>query len=61
MHPIFRDERLTRLIPNTIRKAAFVSPIHVVNQMRTGNRANLPGGNRYVDLHLGDSGTPWLG
>jgi hypothetical protein len=61
MHPIFRDDRLTSVIPNTIRKAAHRSFYHVVNQMRTGNRANLPGGNRYVDLHLGDDRHPrWI-
>jgi hypothetical protein len=61
MHPIFTDNRLTSFIPNTIRKAAHRSFHHVVNQMRTGNSANLPGGNRYVDLHLGDNEHPrWV-
>ncbi|MDB2322807.1 hypothetical protein N9V20_02585 [Candidatus Poseidoniales archaeon] len=52
MHSIFRDKRLTDMVQNTIRKAAYRSYHHVVNQMRTGNRPNLAGGNRYVDLRV---------
>ena len=60
MHPIFRDQRLTDIIPNTIRKSQYRSYGHVVEQMRTGNQANLPGGNRYVDLRVlhGENGHP---
>lgn len=61
MHPIFTDERLTDLVANPIRKASFRSNRYIVNQMRTGNRRDLPGGNRYVDLHLGNRNHPeWI-
>ena len=56
----FSDERLTSLIL-TIRQASYSSVFSTINQMLTGNSRNMPGGNRYADLHLGDENHPrWV-